>query len=320
MLYYFGIFLILIQLLRSDCVQKVLIQNEIPVIVTREQVKPVLYDDSLVETKDPIICPNYKGKMVCCTNYSIKALYDNFTLIDMSFGATGDGCINCGINLKKFWCKLICDSDQDKLITHQEYKYFKRDEDSGPVTRKYLYAEVNFNNNALCDIFKSCKDTTIAKLLSNTKNSLGFFNFLGSQGKYLVDDTGSVSNMVEFKFIFSDKNDNFNFNNNINKCSATKDLDGYIFKDKCSCNNCSELCEDNQYDKYFKEINKSDNNKLNYRYLYLLFFFLIFLVSFILSKNYFKRANNKENIDGIDIKYIEENFINSKNYYNTVNE
>ena len=49
------------------------------------------------------VCPDYEGKKNCCNKFSMRAMKNNYGLLDQTLGDPSNGCGICATNLKRFW-------------------------------------------------------------------------------------------------------------------------------------------------------------------------------------------------------------------------
>ena len=57
-------------------------------------------------------CVEYNGQLGCCDSGNDVQQSTSYVEIDGIFGALGDGCDICAINLKRFWCEYACSPNQ----------------------------------------------------------------------------------------------------------------------------------------------------------------------------------------------------------------
>lgn len=127
------------------------------------------------------VCPEFKGKEVCCTTEQLDALSTNIAQSSSILAR----CPACLENFKRFWCYFTCTPDQSLHLTPIAVK--------NPSNEFPLVIEANLtlHPNFSDGLFDSCKDVrlgftgdSIMKVFMNAKNGSEFLNALALFSKY----------------------------------------------------------------------------------------------------------------------------------------
>ena len=70
-----------------------------PTLAQGDQINPQIYEYDPGES----VCPQYDGKLSCCNKFVMKAMKDNYGLLDATMGDPSNGCSICATNMKRFW-------------------------------------------------------------------------------------------------------------------------------------------------------------------------------------------------------------------------
>lgn len=70
-----------------------------PTLAEGDQINPQIYEYDPGES----VCPQYDGKLSCCNKFVMKAMKDNYGLLDATMGDPSNGCSICATNMKRFW-------------------------------------------------------------------------------------------------------------------------------------------------------------------------------------------------------------------------
>lgn len=198
------------------------------------------------------ICPDYENVTNCCNPSTLGTLKRNLILVDINFGNPETGCSICSANLKRFWCKLNCDPNQNTIIEPGSAKwinYTLNPSDPSSVLQ-VATSNISIYTNTSCTLFQSCKSVEFVKDLGSMSTPIGFFNTLSTQG---ITQGNVLMN-------FSYSPDPTTLNVPINTCDMifNGSVDQYNYslyggQSWCSCRTCSQNCSAIDYSMYIKE-------------------------------------------------------------------
>lgn len=232
-----------------------------------------------------IICPQYTNKSnVCCSNVQLLKLKENFNLIEKFFGNFSGGCDVCVENLKRFYCEIICNPNQNKFLS------------VGNITNHIIYKEkidlldvnLTLELNTSKQIFKSCNKVNFIKQIPSIQNYLGFLNFKGLNNY--------KENQIYLE-IFSDFNKGLIID--VDDCDADPKNGSIrgINVEKCNCLSCEKFCN---YD-----INLHNKKFEGFNFIKIIIIYsIIFILSIFIF--FFKKNKNKNKIKKF-IKFESQN-------------
>ena len=134
----------------------------------------------MTEFTSPLMCPEFAGQPLCCSDDQNTELVTKFTLIDFTFGGGADGCDACGVNLKRLWCYFTCSPDQALFAQGAPQQMVLDPMSSAPSWMLVMPANFTVTEKYASNLYNSCKKCPYVRQVPAMQSSQGFLQFQGA--------------------------------------------------------------------------------------------------------------------------------------------